>query len=380
MESLYFSNADFFRIPDAFLHLNALRHLNIIATPVNDWNIGALAYIGKTLQTLNIEEVEFTTWPPWLRCFENLNELSIQSNAISSIPDNGFDHLADNLQVLTLSNNSLTDTPKALVILKNVESLDLGLNKISNVTWLPHNSKLFSLALNLNSISDAKQLSNVLRPFASTLDTVLLSHNRLTVIPDLSFLTRIDTFDLSYNLISDPASGALHNETTMLDLSFNQLPSIPVIYRGLKLVSSMTLTHNLIHVVQGSSIPVWIAYLYLEFNLITELSDTSFPDNSSLQVLLLDGNPLVKISNLALKNLKFIYSLSLKNTKLTRLPLSLSYLTSIFDLDLSNNTGLVCTCLEKSLRDKITSNIAIIGDCGNIRIYDFFAILSSSCP
>lgn len=380
LETIYFSNAQFLRIPDAFLHLNSLQHLNIISTNVLDWNIGVMAHIGETLQTLNLEEVGLTTWPVWLTYFEQLNELSLEDNSLSSIPDNALDSLSNNLITLTLSNNSFAATPKALTNLKNLLYLDFENNKISNLTWLPQSSKLSSLGLNLNRISDANHLSNVLRSYASSLNKVILSYNRLTAIPELSFMTKIDTFDLSYNLISDATAGSVYNTTYVLELSYNQLRSIPTIYSGLKSLTSMSLSHNIIQAVQGEHIPPWVTSLDIQFNLISELTDTSFPENSALHFLYLDNNPLVKMSNLALKNLGSLINFSLQHTKLIRLPLSLAYLTSIFYLDLRNNPGLVCTCLEKSLKDKLTSNINISGDCGNISIYNFFAILSANCP
>lgn len=380
LETIYFSNAQFLRIPDAFLHLNSLQHLNIISTNVLDWNIGVMAHIGETLQTLNLEEVGLTTWPVWLTYFEQLNELSLEDNSLSSIPDNALDSLSNNLITLTLSNNSFAATPKALTNLKNLLYLDFENNKISNLTWLPQSSKLSSLGLNLNRISDANHLSNVLRSYASSLNKVILSYNRLTAIPELSFMTKIDTFDLSYNLISDATAGSVYNTTYVLELSYNQLRSIPTIYSGLKSLTSMSLSHNIIQAVQGEHIPHWVTSLDIQFNLISELTDTSFPENSALHFLYLDNNPLVKMSNLALKNLGSLINFSLQHTKLIRLPLSLAYLTSISYVDLRNNPGLVCTCLEKSLKDKLTSNINISGDCGNISIYNFFAILSANCP
>ncbi|BFZ20798.1 hypothetical protein BsWGS_23837 [Bradybaena similaris] len=380
LESLYFMNAKFSRIPDAFLHLDSLQHLNIIETKVLDWNVGAMTHIGETLQTFNLEQVGLTAWPVWMAYFQQLNELNVDSNAIASIPDNAFDKLSTSLLTLTLSNNKLTFAPKSLSSLKNLITLDLQNNRISNITWLPQSSKLSMIFLNNNHISDAGHLSSVLRHYAASLSSISLSFNQLTVIPDLSFMTMMYGFDLSHNHISDPNSGTLHNGTYGLDLSFNLLPSIPTVYKDLKLLTLMSLSHNIIRVVQSERIPVWVTNLDLQFNLITELSDTSFPENAGLEVVTLDNNPLATVSNSAFKNLAFVNNLSLQNTKLTRLPLSLTYLTSIRYLDLNDNSDLVCTCLEKSLKTTITSDIYVSGDCGYISIYEFMATLSSDCP
>lgn len=379
LESLYFTNAQISKIPDAFLHLDTLQNLNIMSTNVSDWNAAAMDHVGQTLQTLNLEEVGLTTWPVWIAGMENLNELSLADNAISSIPDSAFDKLSNNLQILTLSKNKFNAVPKSLSTLNNLTLLDLQHNKIINITWLPLSSKLSSLTLNHNHISDANHLSDLLRVYADSLSSVTLSHNDLKIIPDVSLLTKMNALDLSHNQISDPNSGTVHSGIFSADLSYNLLPSIPAIYMSLQSVSIMFLQYNLIHSVQGEDVPPWIVNLDLQHNLVTELSDTSFPVNCSLQDLTLDNNPLISISPSAFKNLRSLNVLSLQSTKLARLPLSLVLLKSVTYISLNDNSDLVCTCLEKSVQ-KVAEYIDHDGKCGLISIYNFLADLSPGCP
>lgn len=380
LQALYFSSANFTRIPDAFLRLNGLQRLTITESKILDWNTAAMTHIGQTLQTLTLDNVGFTTWPDWLHNFSRLTEQNIVNSAISSIPDTAFDKYGNSLITLSLYNNSFTAIPSPLSVLNNLITLDLHGNKISNITSLPQSGKLSDVSLSNNYISDASHLSDVLRLHSDSLLSLTLSFNRLTVIPDLSFLTKITSLDLNNNQISDAFSGSVSVTIDELNFGYNLLPHIPNMYKNLQIITFMNLPHNSIREVLGTDIPLWITDLDLDYNLITELTDSSFPVNSSLKGLTLDNVPLVKISSLAFVNLGSLISLSLVNTRLTRLPLSLAYLTGVRYLDLRNNDDLVCTCLEKSLAPIVNSGLELSGNCGYISIYTFFSILSANCP
>ncbi|CAG5128183.1 unnamed protein product, partial [Candidula unifasciata] len=324
LATLHFSSANFTRIPDAFLRLNALQTLSLQDTTILDWNPAAMTHLGQTLERLSLANVGFTTWPVWLQTFSHLMELDIVNSAISSIPSNAFDNLAKSLITLSLYNNSFIGIPKAISVLSNLLTLDLRYNKISNISSLPQPGQLSDLSLSNNFISDANQLSDLLRPHADSLVSLTLSFNRLTSIPDLSFLTKVVSLDLNNNQISAAFSGSVYGDIDELNLGYNFLPHIPPFYKQLQLLSFMDLPHNSIREVVGTDIPIWVTDIDLDFNLITELTDTSFPVNSSLEGLTLDNVPIAKISVLAFINLHSLVSLSLVNTKLTRLPLSLA--------------------------------------------------------
>ncbi|BFZ20785.1 hypothetical protein BsWGS_23824 [Bradybaena similaris] len=380
LETLFFSNANFTRIPDAFLRLNGLKLLCIQDTQIIDWNVEVLAHIGRTLQTLILENVGLAAWPVWLKNLSSLIELNIVSSNLSTMPDNAFDNLANTLLTLTLSDNDFTHVPKCLSILKHLIALDLQDNKIYNITWLPKSNRLSDLVLNNNNIFEAENVSNALRGYENSLVSLTLSFNKLSEIPNLSYMTNIRSLDLSHNEIADIYSDSLPSSIEELNLSHNLFMLIPTTYRNLTFLRHMYLSHNTIQEFQASDIPSWITDVDLSSNLVTELSRGCFSNNSGLRVLNLDNNPIATITKPAFKNLGSLVSLSLKNTKLTRLPLSLAYLTNIRHVDLSNNPHLVCTCQEDSLSDTILSNIQLSGNCGSISIYNFYATLDLTCP
>lgn len=380
LETLYFMDARFTRIPDAFLHLDVLQHLNIYNTHIEDWNIGAMAHIGQTMHTLNLGNVGFTSWPTWIQYFSSLEELNMPDGSIASIPDNALDNLDNKLSFLTISNNSLISVSKTLSKLSNLMTLDLHDNKLINLTWLPVSDSLDALWLQDNKIFDPVLLSEAINSSTHSLTSLYLSNNKLTAIPSLSFLKMLETLDLSHNIISNPSSGPLSATVDQLDLSYNLFPSVPTVFKSLTSLMFLSLSHNAIQELRETDIPVWVTDVNLGYNLITELTDSSFPRDSALANLNLNNNPISVISNFAFKEMQSLRSLNLQETKLSRIPLSLMYLTGLYSLNLNNCPYLVCTCVEKDVGQKITSSTDILGTCGEMSIKDFFSTLSQDCP
>lgn len=382
LQTLTISGARFSEIPNAVLRLNALKNLNIYETNIIVWHEEAMKRFSSTLEQLSLATVGFTTWPTWIQTFSRLSELSVSSSSIASVPDDAFDKVVNTLTSLGLSNNSLTIVPKAVSKLRNLTKLSIEQNKITGITWLPHLSNLSTLSLNNNKVSDSIRLSDTLLLYKDTLFSFDIHDNQLTAIPDLSFLKQITSLDFTNNRISDPNSGSVPPGLTELNLNYNLLPSIPRILGVLHSVPYLVLTWNRINVLHGSHFPVTTKYVDLSHNLIAELTNTSFPENSSIEDLTLDNNPLSTIFPSAFKNLPYLIGLSLQHTNLTRVPVSISYLNKLEWIDFTGSVNLVCTCMEKSLEAKISSMIPteVSGDCGQTSLYDFFKRLSPECP
>lgn len=100
---------------------------------------------------------------------------------------------------LYINNCSLTSVPKALSNLTALKILDLGYNKIADVTFLPQQSALATISLYDNSISGGSQLSDALKGFSESLSALMTENNQLTAIPDFAFLTNLHILDLSNN-------------------------------------------------------------------------------------------------------------------------------------------------------------------------------------
>lgn len=382
LEALSFSEARFTKISNAFSHLKSFKYLSIYDTNILDYNEDVLIHIGPTLLSLVLENVGLLTWPVWMKYFSNLTELSLSDGMISSLPDNALDKLTNSLVSLSLFKNNLTTIPKTVSKLSALTMLDLHQNRIVDATWLPLSSKLSSLSLNNNNLTGANSLSDSLIHFADSLKDVDVHGNQLTSIPNFGLLTGVESLDFSANLISDSDSGSVPPTLLSLDLGHNSLPSVPRIMLSLHYVFEMFLQWNGIKQIRATDFSKSTTGVYLDYNLVEELTDDSFPPNSNIATLQLSNNPLSKISDSAFTNLPRLMELNLCNTKLTRLPVALASLSSLNLIDFTNSSSLVCTCAEKSLETWITTRPpeSILGDCGETSIVNFYLHFSSACP
>ncbi|BFZ20814.1 hypothetical protein BsWGS_23853 [Bradybaena similaris] len=382
LTQLSFSNVGFARIPDAFGHLHALQGLSISYANITDWNSDVWKSFSQSLQTLSLYNVSMTSWPVWIQYFNSLQELMIDIGFISSIPDNALDGVMDTLTMLSLQGNKLTIIPKAISKLKGLQMLHLEHNRITDIRWIPQNGKLFSVTLDNNYISDAVQLSQVLRPYGRSLTSLGIENNYLTSIPDLSYLSQIGILDLTYNRISDPLSGAVPANLNVIELSYNTLPLVPRVLSTLYSVTDIFLAYNSIKAIQEGDFHNQTTSIDLSYNMITELSDTSFPESFGLLNLNLNSNPLTYISPAVLKRLTNLSDLNINHSRLTRLPLALGYFSKLDFLDVSDSVDLVCTCMESALRPWIMNlgQFGVDGTCGGTTVYYFFSSLSPSCP
>lgn len=379
LKKLSFTGANFTTIPSAFLYLSALEHLTIYDSAIADWNVDAMNYISQTVVTLYLQNVGLTIWPEWIGNFTRLVELSILYSSISAVPDDALDNMGV-LNLLSIIHCKLTSIPKTISNVKSLQLLQLLQNEINDITWLPRGGVLTSLNLYTNNISDPVHLGNALRPLSDTLRYITLQYNQLEVIPDLSFMTNLGDLDLSYNRISDAMSGSMPPDLYNLKLTGNLFSSVPQIFFSASSVTYMMLGYNVITNIKDTDFPLWISEANLENNLIAELMNESFPVNSSLVFLNLNGNPITSIDMAAFNNLVNLGHLNLQQTKLTRLPLALISLTGLKLLDVRNNIDLVCTCLEKSLEPLIMRLLTVAGSCGVASLQDFFDNLSALCP
>lgn len=337
--------------------------------------------IGRSLKTLQLTRVSLATWPSWIQHFPNLTLLQIDESSISSVPDNALDSVANSLVELHLGKISLTSIPIALSQLSVLETLTLEFTDISDITNLPRSSKLSTLTLTYNHLSNSDHVSKSLLPLSDSIEYLHLEGNRLTSIPELSFLTQAILINVDDNIISTYDSGSFPENVFFLGLTMNNFSEIPPSFSRLQRLGVFDISRNVLQELRGASFPPQIRNANFSNNLITELRDDSFPPNSSIMYMVLDNNNIVTVSSHAFDNLPNLFMLSLRSTKLTRLPLAFTFYDRIIYIDLSDNPDLVCTCEEKSLEALLLiTPVEVVGKCGNINIRDFFINLSSACP
>ncbi|CAJ1051704.1 fibromodulin-like [Xyrichtys novacula] len=246
---LYLQNNAITAVPDsAFVNATNLVWLMMHHNQLTSEAIGKEAFLKLgLLQRLYLQHNNLTSIPPNLP--RTLTDLRINHNNIEKVTAVDVEGM-DNLTVLYLHDNAVTDMGTSLKALKSLTLLDISGNKLTKVpTGLPEH--LHQLYMESNSIDSLPE--GFLSSFTQ-LQYIRIAHNQLTDkgIPP-------NTFNVS-GLVE-------------LDLSFNKLERIPPV--------SATLRH-----------------LYLQANQIKEFTLGSFctvvdvSNFSKLQTLRLDGNEI----------------------------------------------------------------------------------------
>ncbi|BFZ20261.1 hypothetical protein BsWGS_23300 [Bradybaena similaris] len=379
LRQLEFTGALFTQIPTALAHLTTLMSLSIEDTHISVWDDDTMKHLGPTVLYLTLNNVSLASWPGWIQYYTNLQRLEMTST-FTSIPNNAFDSQANSLNTLQLVNGVLSEIPP-ISSLSVLTSLVLDYNNITKLTALPSYGKLSSISIQYNNLSNATHLSHVFKSVSASLTYIQAEGNKLTTFPDLSFMTKLQTVYLSHNLIADTTSGGISSSLTFLEAENNNIRSLSGFLKGGINLQYLRLGMNFIASLSGNDIPANINELEMSKNLIYELTDTSFPTRTLMDALTLDYNPIFKISPSSFTGLTNLRTLSLKGTKLTRLPVALRSLTGLYTLDMSENSDLVCTCLDKQLRSWYLNNsLSSFGECGPTTIDYFLNTLSVSCP
>lgn len=214
---------------------------------------------------LDLSGLDLTELPRELFELAQLQRLNLAYNRLTAIPDafSGF----TKLQELELNGNRLTAIPDAFGDFTKLRELDLNSNQ-------------------LTAIPDALgRLSN--------LQLLWLVNNQLTSVPDalgnLSNLQNLDLRDNQLTVIPDTLGNL--SDLQKLHLNHNQLTTIPDTFGKLSYLQVLVLNNN-----QLSTVPDALGnlsnlrQLYLSSNQLTAIPDT-LKQLSLLEVLYLHGNP-----------------------------------------------------------------------------------------
>lgn len=282
---LYLMSVNLTRVPDAFTNLTDLRNLTFNVVDISNWNGAALGNIEKSLTYLKLIMVNWSTWPDWISRCQSLNQLFIYYGNMSSIPETAFNMMSNTLTTLEIHMSFLTQVPEAFHSLKNLTTLDLSDNRLSDVNGRPGLEKIMTF------------------PLAKTLQQLTVWNTFLIKLPNFS-----------------NASSLVHLDFFMNDIS--------------QVTSDM--------------LPRSLVYLSLGTNKITEITDASVTGLSKLEILYLSSNPITEISPLAFRDLESLRILDLSETKLTQIPLGLAYLSSLESLLMKDVSSLECPCPPSS--------------------------------
>ena len=200
-----------------------------------------------------------------LKYFKNLTSLSLQFNQISD-----FSALSEltKLSFLCLNNSQISDI-SVLSGLTNLKDLGLSDNQINDISALSGLTNLTSLHLQNNQISNISALSGLTK-----LTTLFLDNNQISDISALSGLTNIGILNMSQNQISDIS--ALSGLMNLIELSLgnNQISDISTL-SGLELLRGLSMKNNEINDISALSGLVNLKHLSLADNPIEDFSPVS---------------------------------------------------------------------------------------------------------
>ena len=261
------------------------------------------------LEKLNVADNPLNQLPESFRNFVNLKDLDLSSINFGEIPSQILD-LA-NIERLTVKNNALENLPESWEKCINIKHLELSENLLRT---LPESASQLQVLEELHLKSCClSEFPNVLLNL-SALHTLNMQENLITELPDNFQSLDVKSLNLRSNLISHlPDSLSTQSRLQEIDVSSNRLTEFPSVTFKLRNLKNLILDDN------------YISELPQKWN------------GLHLVKLSLGRNPLVKIDNSPLNEIKYIVSLSLTSCLLHNIPTYFSLFSEMSKLDLSEN-------------------------------------------
>ena len=276
-------------------------------------NLRTLDLEGKNFGIVNLTGLEYA---------KNLSTLWLNNNQISDVSP--LQNLTSLLKI-ELYGNQISDV-SPLQNLTSLLHLNLGGNQISDVSSLQNLTSLQYLRLDGNQISDVNPLQNL-----KALTSLNLYSNQISNINPLQNLTSLQELVLTLNQISDISP--LQNLTSLkkLQLFHNQISDINSL-QNLKALQELVLSANQISNISPLQNLTSLQYLSLDENQISDISPLQ--NLTSLQDLSLNNNQISDVS--PLQSLISLQNLQLGGNQISDVS-PLQNLTSLKELHLSGN-------------------------------------------
>lgn len=282
------------------------------------------------IRTLTIDNNEFTSLP---KLFPYLTTLSMSNNSLSSFPPAILDN--SDLKYLGLQHNNITSLPREIGNLTKLVGLDLGHNRL---TELPAeiNTKLKQLSLQFNHITSFHEIMKL-----HNLTHLFLSANPISSLPpEIGRLKNLVEFEFAgNNLTALPSEIGLLPALKRINLADNNLFKFPVEILQLSALKSFSLAGNNLN------------HLPPEINKLTHLEEIDLSRNNlqnfpheivtltKLKTLLCDHNELSSLPG-EIDRLIRLKILWLSNNALTSLPHTLGNLYDLQKIEVEGNPHL----------------------------------------
>lgn len=352
LSHLDLSENEISKIPELLAKNNKILELSLADNRVESLNIA-----NSKLIILNLAQNRFTSLPKLPKTMTNLNmngnnintltggveniiKLGLSLNGLESIsPKINF----SSLKSLDISRNNLTALPDFQSCAPNLVTLDFGHNKVKELPNLPKNIKNLNAKNNqLTHLYDLSQFVN--------LKNIDISFNEIEELPKLP--KSLFSFHAIFNQIYE----FIESETpilTRVNLAHNQLEEIP--YFTSNVITEFNLSNNRITTLSISHIYEKIENLDVSNNMISSIPEDFFKLND-LKIFRIQKNKLRSLpsdigsSKIEELNISMNHLCSLPESlpstlgilrcafcKLHEFPNSISKLTSLMEIDISNN-------------------------------------------
>lgn len=282
---------------------------------------------------LDLSSLGLTELPKAIGKLKQLQALYLINNKLSSLPES-IGNLTS-LKILVLRANRLTTLPKGIAGLSELTSLDLWDN---NLRSLPNEfgqlGQLATLDLMKNNLSELpSSFCELLK-----LQNVDLRNNRLKALPDeFGNLEQLRELKLKGNPINRfPASMSKLRCLSTLDFGASNLSRLPAGIEYLTELKTLNLTYNNFRELPDELSKLKsLDTLALDHNLLTKLP-RSIDQLTKLRTLTLSHNKLELLPK-AIESLMRLRVLNVSHNGLTTLPDKLGNLTNLETLDLKGN-------------------------------------------
>ena len=307
LEKTDLSNCFLERIPPVIFGLKNLTEINLRDNCITELPEQVCQL---NLKKLNVADNPLNKLPESFQNFINLEDLDISFTNLEEIP---FQILyLNNIKHLAVKNNAIENLPESWERCINIKYLDLSENPFCT---LPESCSQLQILEEINLKSCClSEFPNVLLHLA-TLQTLNLGENFISKLPNNFQSLNVKSLNIQSNLLSHlPDSLSSQSRLQNIDVSSNRLTEFPSVIFKLRNIKRVTLDNNFLHM------------LPLKW------------EGLPIVTLSLDRNPLVKIGNSPLNELKYIVSLSLRNCLLDEIPAYFSAFSKMSILDISDNS------------------------------------------
>ncbi|MCB2359432.1 COR domain-containing protein [Clostridium estertheticum] len=239
---------------------------------------------------------------------------------------NQYRIINDQIVGLNLCDLQITNIPKSIVSLVNLQQFDLSRNSISDISSLSDLISLKEIDLSYNSISNISSLSGLIN-----LNKINLGHNGISDITSLSGLTNLKIIDLGQNQIKEICGLKSLISLNKLQLRGNAITNVTPL-SGLINLKQLYLWQNSITDISSLSGLLNLKSISLINNKIVNIS--ALKEMSKLEGVYLSRNKIIDIS--ALNGLKNLVEVEAGDNQIKDIS-SLSGLKNLRRVNLTNN-------------------------------------------